>query len=943
MEDPDLIATLVATDGTNHTESAFRLSHNRTRYLPPADSVAEGPTISSRECTPAPEPDTPLSSQESSYHDYEVDDFCNTHRIRLTFSNGPKNPMKGFVFGTDPNTCDVLLGYRGAKGISAQHFCITFDESEHLVLKDLSTWGSTVSYSDQAKDQVRRKFVWILDLKNQKKDWSIEVFVPTMKTGLSFKIILARHNNCQAEYQERKSEFIQHARSALPPVDLLGIQSTFTSFQPSQAFTPKQDPVYISERKLGGGSFGNVDKVVNVSTGLSYARKQFHEPPWNSDRNVRKSQADNWLNLIYREMRIMRDHPHIHTVEIIDFQESPSPFLVMPYYSLGNLEVVHRTHPLSAEEVVELLYQSLEALAYLHPRGVVHRDLKPENILVETRSPFNIKLADFGLANDGSDLRTFCGTRKYAAPEIYFSDKYTSAVDIWSLGVLILRYICGLPGENTIKREKHRNPRSSQKGWARGWCQTIIECVNRFQGHDVIDLLADGMLRMVPKERFAASDCLEAGYEIGIFQNRSIIPGSETPTQESFARGQSPDEKDDSIIMNALWNMDDSVDMRPQKDANSHRNSQYDGFGLVTDLEIPNDAIQPSLSSFKRRRLPTTRSPARDSDNARIKRRQRSDSSTTVSEGEPDQKKDQFLLKQTHLSLEADPDLVLQYDSVGSLSEITQHIHSDAQLVAEHCRQGCYFQTDEYFQLVFDSRYVMIRKTDCRINATQVLGVAGIPRNVLKTLKHENPPTVVKGSAKCQGTYVDFKCGLSICGTYGLHDLRSQLLNFAVAYRQYRENHGLPVDALPIIKIANRQSGSSRTEPRSISTVIIPREPQSQASAIHCSPQPLQPGIGVSSQSHPDEIGIPPEPRSPVSIDVPEYNELEPQSLQSWLRPEPSYAQGSFPALVKNSSYLQVVHPALKPEPISSLNYDLQADIPEDWPPCYEPSGLPFS
>ncbi len=73
------------------------------------------------------------------------------------------------------------------------------------------------------------------------------------------------------------------------------------------------------------------------------------------------------------------------------FPRAHSAFMVMPYLSLGNLEDLHSESPIAVEETIDLLFQTLNVLKYLHPRGVAHRHLKPENILVESRSPLSVK------------------------------------------------------------------------------------------------------------------------------------------------------------------------------------------------------------------------------------------------------------------------------------------------------------------------------------------------------------------------------------------------------------------------------------------------------------------------------------------------------------------------------------------------------------------------
>lgn len=125
----------------------------------------------------------------------------------------------------------------------------------------------------------------------------------------------------------------------------------------------------------------------------------------------------------------------------------------MPYLHLGSLKDEISQIPLAEGETDDLLFQGLTVLDHLHSRGVTYRDLKPENIFVESRSPLPMQFTDFGLANDLPDLKIICGTERYAAPEIFTWEKYTTTVDIWSLGVIILKNVYGLPTQHLQARE----------------------------------------------------------------------------------------------------------------------------------------------------------------------------------------------------------------------------------------------------------------------------------------------------------------------------------------------------------------------------------------------------------------------------------------------------------------------------------------------------------
>lgn len=100
--------------------------------------------------------------------------------------------------------------------------------------------------------------------------------------------------------------------------------------------------------------------------------------------------------------------------------------------------------------------QLINAVGYMHSRGIGHRDLKPENVLLDADG--NLKLADFGMASlfeyNGKRKKvvTLCGSPPYVAPEVltcgshdkskavgYDADK----ADIWSCGVVLFVLLAG--------------------------------------------------------------------------------------------------------------------------------------------------------------------------------------------------------------------------------------------------------------------------------------------------------------------------------------------------------------------------------------------------------------------------------------------------------------------------------------------------------------------
>jgi len=114
-------------------------------------------------------------------------------------------------------------------------------------------------------------------------------------------------------------------------------------------------------------------------------------------------------------------HPGI--VGIYDYGEDRGlAYIAMEYIEGNSLrEYLSRGTRFGQRDVVSIMVQLLEALAYAHEQGVWHRDIKPANLIVMRNG--KLKIADFGIARIESSNLTHVGvvmgTPGYMAPEQY--------------------------------------------------------------------------------------------------------------------------------------------------------------------------------------------------------------------------------------------------------------------------------------------------------------------------------------------------------------------------------------------------------------------------------------------------------------------------------------------------------------------------------------------
>lgn len=84
------------------------------------------------------------------------------------------------------------------------------------------------------------------------------------------------------------------------------------------------------------------------------------------------------------------------------FKENKNVFIVLEYCKEGTLyKYIKNKKKLRTKEVIDIFHQVVDALKYIHEKGVILRDLKPENILMKKNQ---IKICDFGWSTFITDL-----------------------------------------------------------------------------------------------------------------------------------------------------------------------------------------------------------------------------------------------------------------------------------------------------------------------------------------------------------------------------------------------------------------------------------------------------------------------------------------------------------------------------------------------------------
>lgn len=151
--------------------------------------------------------------------------------------------------------------------------------------------------------------------------------------------------------------------------------------------------------------------------------------------------------ILLNEADAMWDMRHFSIPAVRDIirLEDQSLVLITSFIEGPTLEqAVQKAGPIDAEHVAWIVERILNALWYMHERGIVHGDLKPQNIIIQHKTHMAC-LVDFGLSMiKPSSMDQAKGYTEYFAPPEQIQGKpLLPESDFYSLGITIIYALCG--------------------------------------------------------------------------------------------------------------------------------------------------------------------------------------------------------------------------------------------------------------------------------------------------------------------------------------------------------------------------------------------------------------------------------------------------------------------------------------------------------------------
>jgi serine/threonine protein kinase len=199
---------------------------------------------------------------------------------------------------------------------------------------------------------------------------------------------------------------------------------------------------FVIQQRVGRGAMG----IVYLGKQISLARPV-------AIKTLKPSVAKNegFITRFTKEAQTAAQIIHNNIVQIYYVgKEGHTFFIAMEYVDGRSVrQIIHEEKILPEEKATDIILQASLGLQRAHRMNILHRDIKPDNLIVNRRG--EVKLADFGLALDLSEVKKGGGPAKiegsphYMSPEQAMRGEVSFCSDIYSLGATLYHLVTAMP------------------------------------------------------------------------------------------------------------------------------------------------------------------------------------------------------------------------------------------------------------------------------------------------------------------------------------------------------------------------------------------------------------------------------------------------------------------------------------------------------------------
>ncbi|NXC30061.1 SPEG kinase, partial [Campylorhamphus procurvoides] len=241
---------------------------------------------------------------------------------------------------------------------------------------------------------------------------------------------------------------------------------------------------YDVHEEIGRGAFSYLRRVTEKTSQLDFAAKFI------PGRTKAKQSAR-------RELHILSQLDHERIVFFHDaFEKKNAVIMVMELCAEEELlDRMVRKPSVCESEVRSYMRQVLEGICYLHQHSILHLDIKPENLLMADLSSEQVRICDFGNAQELTpEEPQYCkyGTPEFVGPEIVNQTPVSSVTDIWPVGVIA--YLC-LTGISPFVGENDKTTLMNIRNYNVAFEERMFQGLTREAKGFVIKVLVNDRLR----------------------------------------------------------------------------------------------------------------------------------------------------------------------------------------------------------------------------------------------------------------------------------------------------------------------------------------------------------------------------------------------------------------------------------------------------------------